>query len=256
MVDDFIKTKIGSMPFITLTARELDRGDKNKTRSIDKVRWTSILGNLKSRGVKPVVIRDTAMAFEQPMFDGIIEVPVASVHLPFRIALYEKALMNFTRNSGPSTMLLYGKSNSMFFNEFDEDFLPVSEKWFFDHYGMTHGSQFPMTTTRTDFIWDPERLDKISEKIENLITSHKTIHRLHAFSNKENANASFMRALKHLIKCIKSEVLPEDAKLLIGLKKLNAEYELGVNAEEILNLLEVEKHIPPSTLSQLKTYFD
>ena len=252
MFDDFIKCRIGSGPFTTLTFRELDRGDTNKTRSIDKLRWYEILKYIKSKGIEPVVIRDTAMAFEQPIFDDITEVPVASIHLPFRIALYERALMNFTRTTGPGGLLLFGKSRSMHFYEFDESFYPVSEGWYSDHYGMDSGSQFPMTVTTTDCIYEPENLVKISNKLDNLIASPNLKSSLHTFSSKENASLSFIRAVKHLIKCLQSETLLEDAKLIRGLKKLNHSYGLEADIEELLKQFEVEAAIPPNARGQLK----
>lgn len=232
MVDDFLTTQIGSSPFITLTVRELDRGDINKTRSIDRDRWYKVLETVRGFGIKPIIVRDTAMAFDQPMFDNCIEAPVASIHLPFRIALYERALMNFTRNNGPAAMLIYGNSHSIFFNEFDESFKSTSEEWFAYNYGMVKGSQFPMTTTRTNYIWEPEDSAQIAVTIENLLKSPKKQVKLHGFLNKANASMSYQTALRHLLKCLKSETLSEDEDLFLGLKKINKDYKLGSDIED------------------------
>ena len=81
---------------------------------VDKQKWNKILNAIKDMEVIPLVIRDTETTFSENLFEGVIEVPVASVHLPFRFALYEHSLLNFTRNNGPSTLMLYGNAPSIF----------------------------------------------------------------------------------------------------------------------------------------------
>ena len=143
MVNDFINSRIGSKPFITITARELDRGDKNGTRSINRSAWNEVFEDIDSIGVIPILVRDTEKAFDKPMFENVIEAEVASIHLPFRLALYERALLNFTKNNGPSTLLLYSTCKSIFYNKFDESFKPVSAEWFARNYGMVFAANFP-----------------------------------------------------------------------------------------------------------------
>ena len=83
---------------------------------------------MESIGLTTLVIRDTAKASEAQLFQNSIEVPEASIHLPLRLAIYEKAHLNFTKNNGPGTLQLYSKANTIFFNSFDDDEVALSKK--------------------------------------------------------------------------------------------------------------------------------
>ncbi len=256
MVDSFIEHHVGPGHFVTLTTRELARGDENKTRSVNVTQWHKIFQRMVGLGVKPVVIRDTSMAFDQPLFDSAIavEAPVASIHLPFRLALYERALMNFTRNNGPSMLLLYGKSRSRFYNEFDESFAAVSAPWFARNYGMVSGSQFPMASTNARVVWDPEDPEEISSTIESLLATIAPTTSLSPFSSRENAVASWSTACSHLIKCLRFDVQREDAALAKGLIELNESFKLDADLGDYLAKADSVAKFPTNTLSKLEQF--
>ena len=255
VVDNFIKQTIGGAPFVTVTAREIDRFNVNSTRNFDKKLWKNIFQEIKNIGVTPILIRDTKNAFDQPVFKDIVEANIASVHLPCRVALYEKAVLNFSRINGPASLLLFGKGHSMIFAKFDDDSTPVSRKWFSEHFGMDSGSQFPMTTTRTDYVWEPESaaliVDRIKRRLENPMMEEK----LHDFSNSENVKFSFQTALKHFIKCSSRDLMAEDAKLLERLNMLNNDFGFFQNFEEKITNWE-GKNIPQGTIKLLKKQFN
>ena len=82
MADSFIEQHVGPGQFVTLTARELARGDENKSRSINTARWHAIFEQILDLGVKPVVIRDTSKAFDRPLFDSAIAVSPSRLYPP------------------------------------------------------------------------------------------------------------------------------------------------------------------------------
>ena len=49
------------------------------------------------------------MSFSDKILDGAIEAPIASIHLPTRMALYDRAQLNLTKNNGPAILQLLGK---------------------------------------------------------------------------------------------------------------------------------------------------
>tara|TARA_B100001063_G_C16739254_1_gene543795 strand:- start:241 stop:1470 length:1230 start_codon:yes stop_codon:yes gene_type:complete len=256
MVDSFIEQHVGPGHFVTLTTRELARGDKDKTRSVNIARWHTIFQQILDLGVKPVVIRDTSKAFDRPLFDSVIavEAPVASIHLPFRLALYEKALLNFTRNTGPAMLLLYGKSRSRFYNEFDGSFAPVSAPWFAQNYGMVRGSQFPMASINAEVIWEPEDAEEISNTIEGLLATTAPASSLPPFSSRDNVVASWGTACSHLIKCLRFDVLREDAMLAKRLIELNEKFQLDAELEDYLIKADSMAKFPTNTLQQLEQF--
>ena len=256
-MDEFISSKINNAPFVTITAREITSFDKNKTRSLDKEHWQTILTEIKNMGVTPIMIRDTKNAFNMPFFPDVIEVDLASVHLPFRFALYEKAALNFFKNNGPAILMPWSNCNSLIFMSFDNESLVVSENWFNQHYGMVSGSQYPMSGTGTEFIWDLEDPIFILDAVEKRMGSKKTDRKQYKFSGRNNAIASFNVAVRHFIQNIKYGIMEEDAKLLLGLKGLNKTYGMLPGSFELFFIeLEYGNLIPKNTISALIKKFN
>ena len=252
LVKDFISKHIGTGPFVTLTAREESRSNCT-ARQINKDIWGDILNKIKIQGITPIIVRDTSNAFDVPLFDDIVEINTASVHLPFRLALYEHAICNFTKNNGPSVLQLFGKSNVLYIAEFDNSKVFLDEKWWKVHYGMTQNSQFPMTTDGAEILWGPENSENILEIVKNKNKLKSVSNNLHGFVDKENIIASIQTALYHLIKCVHSEVLLEDAILVNKIKFIDEKYKLGI---DIINLLSQEdgRAMPAGTLNRLRLH--
>ena len=258
LAGEFINKKIGNLPFVTITAREITRFDKNGTRSLGKEHWRKILKEIRKNGVIPIMIRDTKNAFEPPFFDDVIEVNLASVHLPFRLALYELALLNFIKASGPAMLLLSSQSESLHFMEMDNESQVVSENWFNNHFGMVAGDQFPMMTTTTEFVWGSEDIKLILDRIKERVHSTKIDGNLYKFSGRNNAINSFNVAVRHFIQNSEYGVLEEDARLLLGLKDISKTYGiLNESFEKFVTELEDPMNlIPKHTLKKLHQKFN
>ena len=255
LVKKFIDDKLDGKKYVTLTTREIARDDINNSRRVDKQKWNKILNAIKDMEVIPLVIRDTETTFSENLFEGVIEVPVASVHLPFRFALYEHSLLNFTRNNGPSTLMLYGNAPSIFFSEFDTEVIAVSEAWFQKNYGMLRGDQFPMTTKITKFIWGDDDINYILQEVKAAINAKGVEDEVHKFQNASNARASINVAINHFIKCVNFNVMFEDATLLAGISNLNQEFKLIPNLVQQITDLQGTK-IPTNTLDILAKNFN
>lgn len=255
LVKQFIEEKLGGKKYITLTTREIDRDDVNNSRSIDTRKWHKILNAIKGLGVVPVVIRDTEKTFSKNLFENFLEAPVASIHLPFRFALYEQSILNFTRNNGPSTLMLYGNAPSVFFSEFDKDVVAVSDAWFKNNYGMVKGDQFPMTTQATKFHWGDDEIDYVINEVKVAINAEARHDELHKFQSSENARASVNVAIRHFVKCVNFNMMFEDAALLAGISRINQQFGLMPNLVQQVKDLQGHK-IPPNTLDLLAKNFN
>ena len=247
---EFISAEIGMGPFITLTTREEDRSDHN-TRRINKDMWFGVFKKLKDKGITPIIVRDTAKTFNKPIFDDIIEVSAASIHLPFRLALYENALCNFTRNNGTANLKFFSKSVVRYFAEFSEHKNFLSKNWWKGNYGMTLGSQLPMTTTTSEIIWGPENSDYILETIKNLSGSNLSTELMHGFNSQENLQASVNTSLKLFVKNASFGLLQEDAMLLENIVKQGA-----TDLKDSLLTWQKEGIIPKSTISILEENYN
>ena len=250
LAQEFINAEIGMGPFITLTTREEDRSDHN-TRRINKDMWIGIFKKLMDIGVTPIIVRDTAKTFNKPIFEDIIEVSTASIHLPFRLALYENALCNFTRNNGTANLKFFSKSVVRYFAEFSEHTNFLSKNWWEVNYGMTLGSQLPMTSTTSEIIWGPENSDYILETIKNLSGSNVSTELIHGFNNQENLQASLNTSMLLFMENASFGLLEEDAMLLDSIVKWGVS-----DLKDILLNLQKKGIIPNNTISILKENYD
>jgi len=249
LAQDYLSITSKGKPVITLTTRELERENNNRTRNIKKSEWHAALKDI-SKDFTPIVIRDTGKSHDNQLFEGIAECPQAAVHLPFRMALYSSAYLNFTKNAGPSLLLLYGECNTIFLSEYDNDVTALSEDWFKNHFGMDGNSQYPMTTVSKKFVWGKEdRKNIVNFCYEN---NQKEISstELNRFSSSENVKASIIAAVRHLIKVMQYNLMLEDVKLYREIEKLNQNYRVFSNLQE--DLLKIEKeNLPQGTISTL-----
>lgn len=230
LAKSYIDEKSNGKPVVVLTTRELERENKNKTRNIDNTIWKQTFEKLK-HDYTPIIIRDTATCSHKPLFDDVIECPQASIHLPFRMALYTLAFLNFTKNTGPSLLLLYGKTNTVYFAEYDNDEIALSEKWFLENFGMVEKSQYPMTTVSKQFYWGKEDQNNILDICKNTDPDLKNSLKLNKLINKSNAQATMISGFKHLLKITRFNLLVEDIHLFKGLEKLNSTYRIFDNLE-------------------------
>ena len=98
IADQFVNQQVGDNAFVTLTIREIERDDTNGTRRINVDFWNDAIDRLDSKGFKTVLIRDTSKSFDGKILENAIEAPFAAIHLPTRMALYDKAQLNLTKN--------------------------------------------------------------------------------------------------------------------------------------------------------------
>jgi len=218
IVDQFITEKLSDCPFVTVSVRELQREDKGNTRRTDANIWNEAAERLEKLGIRTVVIRDTAETFGHQFIDNAVEAPFASVHLPMRMALYEKSKFNFTKNNGPALLQLFGHSPCMLFNSVDEEVISMTSDWFSKHLGMTQGSQFPMTSEDKHYLWTKETVELIEEAAVKALNGAYTSSINYKFTDEKNLSASINAGLSQFLRDINFCLLPED---LLFFKKLN-----------------------------------
>ena len=144
---------------------------------------------------------------------GAEELPEASVHLPLRLAICEKALVNFTKNNGPGGLLLYSKARTVYFNGFDDDVIALSRNWYSNNLGMNEGDQFPFTTLSKSCVWTGESEIRIIEEVGKALGAPKENAALNGFSNQANLLSSLAVGFRYLITQLSHELLNEDVEL-------------------------------------------
>ena len=237
LAENLIKNKCSRKSFVTITAREVARDDKNKTRILDYSIWRKAIKKLAEMGIKTFVIRDTSSANNSTLFEGVEELPEVSIHLPLRLALYEKALINFTKNNGPGGLQLYSKARTVYFNGFDDDVIALSKNWFLSNFGMNEGDQFPFTTRSKSCVWNDESENRIIKEVKNALNTETDNALLNDFSNLENIRASLAVGFRHLVVQLQYGLLSEDITLFSQIKKLNNKYNIYDDFDQQLKAL-------------------
>ena len=232
-----IENKCPDGKFITITVREIERDNKNNTRNLNHTVWQNAIAHLASIGIKTFVIRDTSSSSKPALFDGAEELPEASVHLPLRLAIYEKALVNFTKNNGPGGLLLYSKARTVYFNGFDDDVIALSRNWYSNNLGMNEGDQFPFTTLSKSCVWTDESEIRIIEEVEKALSAPKENAALNGFSNQANLLSSLAVGFRYLITQLSYELLDEDIELFWKMKELDDDYSMSIDFDNQLKTL-------------------
>ena len=203
--------------FATLTTREIERDDVGKTRQPKRKVWERIFEALREKGITPIVVRDTACAFDgKSLFEGVLEFPEASLNPQVRLALYEQSEINYTKNNGPGFLQLFAFNRAMYFNEIDEGVTSLSSNWFEKGYGMSveEKAQYPMTTNNVIFRWGDECFDLAVAGLEELSSVSKSCATLNEYAGPKTEELSKKIAFTKLLHNMNFVVLPEDLQLL------------------------------------------
>ena len=219
---DYLKSHFGEKPIITVSSREAEDFDKNKTRRINLKSWEKVFEMCLSNGMQPIIIRETENAFDnKPLYNNIPEIPIASLHLPFRTALYEKSLLNFFTINGPGALGMFGLNNSCHLYTFDEESEVVSSKFYQKRFGMLVGSSCPMTTKSSKFLWDTQEPKEILKIINDVKINSQISSELNEFSCQKNIQYSADTAMQCLLVDLCSGfILKEDVELITNIYNL------------------------------------
>ena len=234
-VQNFLRNKLSNEKFVTLTVREINRDNHNNTRSLNIEVWQGVIDKLRKEKIDTIIIRDTFFAHDKPLFKGAIEVPEASIHLPFRAALYEGSVVNFTKNNGPAIINLHGRNDAVYFNQFDNDVVALSEAFYGGTLGMAHGSQFPMTRKNKTVIWSAENKDIIFSRVRtSLANSVDFDTKPHTLTHKQKY-LSLVPATRSLFQGLHgNEVLQEDIDLYIELIRIFDQWKVSPTLDQLL----------------------
>lgn len=221
LVSSFVNEQLNGQKYVTITAREILRDNVNNTRTLDQNVWQNVITELEKRNIRTVLVRDTNHAHStQKLLYDVIESPEAAIHLPFRMALYEGATVNFCKNNGPGVLQLFSKNTNMYFNEFDPDVIALSPTWFEKNYGMVEGSQLPMSRNCNVYKWGEEIESDILEFFYKTMDNQIDTSPNYSFNNEENLIKSVEVALGVLCTNIAYNILEEDIILFECLSKL------------------------------------
>lgn len=153
-------------PAITITLREAAHWSH---RNSNLEAWLRFASYLRDKGERVVFVRDTAKAYE-PLGDFLTD-PLASTHLPARVALYENAKANLFVSNGPGSLVWFGDRPSLMFVALEQDgssYTPNTREFLVKSMGLEPGGQYPWSRPDQKFVWTVDTFENIMAAWEEL----------------------------------------------------------------------------------------
>lgn len=125
---------------VTFTVREyLDEPYRNN----DIVELSKFIDSLDLTIYRPVLVRDTENAGKPPLkgIEKYENYPMASLDIGVRMALYERAFMNFFCNNGTASLAAFSQSNYIIFKLKDESIRCTSTEFFKRRFGIDEANR-------------------------------------------------------------------------------------------------------------------
>lgn len=147
---------------VTITLR---KASFDAVRDSKADHWFEFSKILKDRGYTPVIIPDQDDALSDRTLNrydwNVIDVAAMSVDL--RLAIYNRAVMNYVTNGGMVGLFMYSKVPFMWFSVIVEG-SPIANVEYYERQGVEYRGKYAWLGEHQHMIWDPDT-------IENLMTS-------------------------------------------------------------------------------------
>jgi hypothetical protein len=148
-------------PYVTITLREASYWP---TRNSNVSEWLKVGAWLRSRGLRPVFVRDSAKTGEGLPFDTDHR---ASVDLVHRANLYAGAVTNLFVSNGPAWMCM-AMGAPMLVCKMVAPNAPAVSPGFFAAAGMPVGTQIAGTGPHQRILWEDDRAGRIIDELKLL----------------------------------------------------------------------------------------
>lgn len=147
-------------PYVTLTLRT---SHYFPTRNVDLNDWFRFYTYLREHGIKVIVIPDQedaigARAYAQFKWATFSE---ASMDIGLRLALYERAIMNFGSANGPVAVAFLSTAPMIQFDQLRGDTVPATMWERMNNFGV--GGQFPWSLPTQRMMWVDSTYDNLVE---------------------------------------------------------------------------------------------
>ena len=131
--------------------------------------WIDFIKILEERGFQVVVIPDQDDALGDRTLNryGWNVIDIAAMSLDIRVAIYERATMNYVTNGGMVDILSYTKVPFMWFSVVVEGSALAQPKYY-EQLGMQYGEKYPWLADNQEMIWEPDSLANLAASIDRI----------------------------------------------------------------------------------------
>ncbi|WP_417552502.1 hypothetical protein [Marinomonas fungiae] len=166
-VQQWLDTCQHNRKLLTLTLREYDYLTERNASLHD---WQDFFLTLDSEQYCVVIIRDTDKMFQvlPEALQQYESFPAASLDVRFRMALYEKAYLNLTVTTGPSSLLYFTEYPYIQFKTFVSGVRASEIEFHKERTGAEVGSKFPLTRWNQKWFWFEDSKNSIIQEFNEL----------------------------------------------------------------------------------------
>lgn len=173
-VQRWLDSFLNDRKLLTLTLREYDYLTERNASLQD---WQDFFLTLDAQQYCVVIIRDTDKMFQvlPETLQQYQSFPAASLDVRFRLALYEKAYLNLTVTTGPSSLLYFTEFPYIQFKTFVPGVRASEIEFHKERTGAEVGSKFPLTRWNQKWFWFEDSRNNIVQEFNELtsiIESH------------------------------------------------------------------------------------
>lgn len=148
---------------VTITLR---KASYEATRDSNLDHWYEFFKVLKTRGYSPVIIPDQDDALSDRTinrYDWRV-LDVAAMSTDLRLALYNKAVMNYVTNNGIVGLFMYSKVPFLWFSVVVEG-SHVASPEYYQRQGIEFRGKYPWLGPNQHMIWDPDTLENLTASL-------------------------------------------------------------------------------------------
>lgn len=131
--------------------------------------WIEFIKMLETRGYQVVIVPDQDDALGQRELNkyGWHVIDVASMSLDLRLAIYERAHMNYVTNGGMVDILVFTKAPFKWFSVIVEGHT-MARAEYYTSMGMEYGSKYPWLDDNQEMLWIPDSLPNLVTSLDRI----------------------------------------------------------------------------------------
>lgn len=150
---------------ISITIRESRGG---AARNSDLVEWTRFGEVIAGEGFLPVFVPDTDRWYVPTSLPGLT-LPMASLNMSARVALYESATLNMFVNSGPASICYLSPDFSYIMFKILAAGERLSSIEVLNELGFREGEGVPFASERQKWVWESDRFEVILREFRRML---------------------------------------------------------------------------------------
>ena len=166
-VDSWLKERSEGKKIVTITLRESVYEERRNSLVNE---WIKFADEIIKIGFFPVFIRDTEknMKYNEKPLSEYVTIPEASIHVPIRMALYDRAYLNMAVSGGPPVYSVCNRNNPYLLFKLVAGYGSTNENHF-KQMGVEPGTQPQICGPFQKWVWKEDTFEVILDEFLKMV---------------------------------------------------------------------------------------